>query len=794
MAGLKDIDTWRIKLGLMPVPLFPEGPDQGFVLLNGARGNFCLDPNPPSELPDRRSQAWSANVGFFVSVLDGEVAVQRWDAEPGNYQLRSANKVQEDLRGFHQQLERLTPPSDLSVIAHSLRVFRSMRGALGETIVGNKALDAFLYMLACAADGADRGELERGTWSFSDDVEAIVHQLEDSEWRALLNELTRGLPLRELKPDFRIVLRHASGPLFQEAHYLAQFSAANQRHLPGIDLVPDPVKVVPQTDAVGVYFTPAALARTVVEEGLAILSPGDRLRIFDPACGSGEFLRECLRQARLANCPGEIALLGWDTSPAACTMSRFTLAWETRGDSGVEWRIEQRDALKEEWPEVDLILMNPPFLSVRDMDEEQKECIRKVLGELARGRYELASGFVWKAAQSLAPGGVVATVVPASLLEGDSFAPTRGALAKILTPHLVARLGSQELFQRAQVDAGLYIAKKNGGCDSAIAVWADHRMSSSSAALRALRRMRAANALGVPEVDDGFSIYLNPGIGTGEGGWAPRPFYEWSFLKRAGEKPAVNQIFKVQQGALTGYNKAFIIGHEYWSTLPEAEKQFFRPAIVNESISHGQLEKTAYVFFPHGECKLSSETDLKARVPTFLADHLKPHETALKKRQISDSTHWWELTRPRNWQIKPASKLVSTYFGQSGSFAWDEAGDFVVVQGYAWHPKGRRSPDRALWLAYLALLNSAPFESLLAATADNVSGGQWNLSTRYVKHIPLPELHISRKNSLTTELAELGEVIHNSGLRSLSEDQCESLRELVEAAYEVEGTPRVESR
>lgn len=797
MASLKDIETWRIGLGLMPVPLLPDGAQQGFVLLNGARGNFCLDLSPPAELADRRSQAWSANVGHFVSVLDGKVAVQRWDAEAGEYKLRDADGVGSNLRGFHSDLERLAPPSDLSVVAHSLRVFRSMRAALGQRVDGGQALDAFLYLLAAAAENTDRGHLRLADWHLREDVEDIVGLLEESEWGALHGELTRGLALQGLRPDFRIVLRHASGPLFQEAHYIAQFSSYDQPLLPGLDLVPEPVRVVPETDAIGLFFTPPALARTVVEEGFAASSPADCIRVFDPACGSGEFLREFVRQARLSGYTGKIEVLGWDVSPAACAMTRFTLAWESRGAGGpVEWEVEERDALEEVWPEVDLVLMNPPFLSVRQMTAAQKERLREVLGDLAHGRYELATAFVWKAAQALAPRGVLATVVPASLLEGKSFAALRGGLAAMLSPYLVARLGSQELFQQAQVDAGLYIGRKNGGKGVATAVWADHRMSSSSAALRTLRRMRALGSLTTPVVDEGFSIYPNPDAGVGEGGWAPRPYHEWSFRRRAGSLPPAEDSFMVQQGALTGYNRAFIVGSDYWTALPETEQLFFRPAVLNESIKHGRLAKAAYVFFPYGDYRIKNESELRDKVPTFARDRLDPHKGSLKARKLPKSTRWWELTRPRSWQMEPVRKLVSTYFGESGSFAWDESGEFIVVQGYAWRPKGRgRSPDRAVWLGYLALLNSGLFEDLLAATSDNVGGGQWNLSIRYVKHIPMPELPITGERSrVTGGLAEFGATIHEKGLVALDEDQHHSLRELVEAAYGVAGTPMTADR
>lgn len=786
---LRDIDTWRVELGLLPVPLVPHLPEADrFVLLNGPRGNFCLALSPHGEPLEGRSQAWSANVGHFVSIDEKQVAVQRWDQDPGTIQYHGLESVQRNLTAFHSELERLSPSTDLSIVSHSLRVFRSLRASLGSDVQGGHALEGFLYLLASAADAVDRGKVTMQAWGLSERANDVVGLLDDGVWTALRDELERGLPIHRLQPDFRIVLHHASGPLFQEAHYLAQFPY-QEPTLPGLGIIPQPVRVGPETEGVGLFFTPPALARTLVEEALAVHPrAGNRVRVFDPACGSGEFLREALRQLRLGGFGGEVDILGWDISEAACAMARFQLAWEARGSADVHWLVEQRDAMNATWPDADIILMNPPFLSVRNLDAAQKERIHAVLGRLARGRHELASAFVWKAAQQVAPGGVLAAVVPASFLEGESFAPVRGALAEALSTHLVARLGNQELFQQARVDTALYVGCRGGGPRVATAVWADHRLSSSSAALRMLRRLRALGHPVDPVTGDGFSIFPNPEIGRDEGGWAPRPFHEWSLRRRASNLPRVEECFDVRQGALTGYNRAFIVPRSYWEALPKSERLFFRPAVLNESIVAGQLLRKAFVFFPYGSYRLSSERRVRERVPNFYRDRLEPHEAELKGRELPGKTKWWELTRQRIWQIDSATKLVSTYFGKAGSFAWDETGEFVVVQGYAWRPKGQ-VPGRDLWLAYLALLNSDLFEALLSATSDNVGGGQWNLSIRYVKHMPVPRL--GQEGNLGSQLAKIGSVIHDEGLGKLDPHAKRSLHELAEAAYGVEGTPDV---
>jgi hypothetical protein len=101
-------------------------------------------------------------------------------------------------------------------------------------------------------------------------------------------------------------------------------------------------------------------------------------------------------------------------------------------------------------------------------------------------------------------------------------------------------------------------------------------------------------------------------------------------------------------------------------------------------------------------------------------------------------------------------KLVSTYFGDEGSFGWDPGGEFAVVQGFGWLPKKRNISSKT-GLAYLALLNSPVFAVLLSAASNSVAGGQWDLSPRFVRRIPLPDFAGGGLDlSLFGEIAQLG--------------------------------------
>jgi len=769
--NLADINLWRTELGLLPVPLFSDlEKEQAFVLLNGVRGNFCLDFGRFQLGDETRNFAWSSNVGHYIALVGENIEVQRWDQTRASIERYSHKSVYDNLEKFHAYLENNSPRQELSVVSHVIRVFRSLRAVLGSNFDGTNSLKAFLYLLACVTDRVERGGLVLEDWRLNKAAMEAASNIREADWSTLQDELVQGRPIDSLAPNLTLVLRHASGQLFQEAHYEAIFVFQKQMQMMLDGFVPAPVQVSKASKGTGLHFTPPALARALVEEAFVALKQEERaIVVFDPACGSGEFLREALRQLKLKRFGGKIKLIGWDSSEAACDMANFVLAWETRdirAEVTVQIRCTNSLHSDQEWPkDVDLVLMNPPFVSWQDMSFQQRDAVSEVLGELAKQRPDLAHAFLWKASSCIREGGVLASILPASFLDGTSAEKLRERLGELMSPKLIARLGSHLLFAGAMIDTAFYVAKKEGVAkDPAVAFWADHRTSSTSAGLRALRKTRyfsGPNAY--PVIKDGFNIYLNSMLGRNSNNWAPRPYNSWKLLQSLDHLPKVKDLFDVKQGILTGHNQTFLLKKDDWADLPKGEKQYFRPAVVNKSIDYGFLKDLFYVFFPYGNLKIENENALQKKLAKYFERYLFPSKSELIRRNNVSAERWWELSRNWAWQVDRRPKLVSTYFGDAGSFAWDATSDFVVVQGYCWLPKrvkASQSFPRKVGFAYLAILNSSLFSEMLSAASNHVGGGQWNLSKRFVNNIAIPDLFSDQFiPTIISELSVIGKRI-----------------------------------
>ena len=251
-------------------------------------------------------------MGHYVSLLDDTVEVLRYDASASAAETYSLRSIQENLRKFHAYLEGSQPRSEMSVISHAIRVFRQLRSASGDE-EGTRSLLSFLTLVACATDECDREILDGKKWGLPSNYKDNLASVSDSDWELLSIELVRGRRFDNLTLRPELLLRHAAGQLFQEAHY--EVSVLRQLRLPGF---PPPSKAPTKTpQGVGVHFTPPSLARMIVEQSIRLL--GFALSFFANDFRSGlrvwRVLRESIRQLRIRKFTERSDLVGSGTFP-----------------------------------------------------------------------------------------------------------------------------------------------------------------------------------------------------------------------------------------------------------------------------------------------------------------------------------------------------------------------------------------------------------------------------------------------------------------------------------------------
>jgi hypothetical protein len=160
----------------------------------------------------------------------------------------------------------------------------------------------------------------------------------------------------------------------------------------------------------GAYATPPVVAAELVGRALAA-SPSHAPSVFDPAAGGGALL--------LAAAGAGVDLLaGLDLDPVAAAAATAALCLQTGGRAVHE--VATGDALDPgRWPvRPDVVVGNPPFRSPLRGGGPGRD---RRLGPYA----DVATAFLLRSLDEVAPGGVVALLLPASFLSARDAAPAR---------------------------------------------------------------------------------------------------------------------------------------------------------------------------------------------------------------------------------------------------------------------------------------------------------------------------------------------------------------------------------
>ncbi len=760
MNEINNIQNWKNQLGLLPINLFSSNTENKFILLNGGYGDFCVDFNSDKNPVDYYSYAWSSNTKNFITLKNENVFLYNWLKE--KEEKYSVRTIQENLPKFYDYLLKDSYRSEFDITPFVLDIYRRLRVETGEDQEGINAINQLLLLLIATENEDNINNINLSDWGLQENIKPIPNL---DEYIQTLKNGSKSIKGARLYPNADLILRHTAGRLFQEAQKEAIFFN-RQLGLFGGYTSDYNLKTKLYSS---LHYTPSFLARSIVEYSLSKINlyEKENIKILDPACGSSEFLLEVLKQLKSLGYQNHIEIHGWDISETAINISKFLLNYEKR-----EWgerltlNIKKVDnSLTENWDnDYDLILMNPPFLSWELMNKYDREIVSEILGETNRKKPNLASAFVYKSINHLNENGVLGTVIPSSILLMDSYKKLRDEIKNILSLLLVGKLGNY-VFEDALTDVSILIGKKPKTNNSPLLLWSRNEKGIITDAFRDLRKVNYGNISYVKE-NKYYNIYIPDKYPDSES-WKVISYQEQQLKKELDkfvflkQLKRVKDIFSVKQGIRTGNNKVFKISKEFYEQLPENERKYFRPVVDNDAIIKGNLNAVNYIWFPYNKNGLifNSEDELNDKVPGFYNYLLNFKEILSKRAGINK---WWELTRPRNWQFTKQNKLVSKEFGHSGSFAFDEKGEFVVERGNAWIPK-KEFKNKNYYYFYLSVFNSRFFEKLLSIYSKQLAGGKWyDLGKKYTAEIPIPEITEELENSFVFEkLVHFGKQISN---------------------------------
>ena len=699
------------------------------ALLDGVDGSFSLS-SGRIDVERMLDWTWSSQLPTHVTI-NGDEVTARQVATNARPLLFKRDQVERKPEGFLSAIisKRIEPPID--VVEHVVGCFRSHRHVAAAAHLNNaETLKTFLRVIAQEI----RGEQESDKVSGGVLTDAHVRLPEDHEER--LREELRFSRRAGRHAELALTMRHAAGMVFQEAH-ADLLTEPLEPQLFGLAPVPDRAK----RTQLGAYYTPPGLARNLADLSISDHLHKSRIKIVDPACGSGIFLCEVLRALERRGYQGEVELIGFDVSASAIVMANFALEYGGFAERPeVTVTVQVGDFLRlTNRIDADVIIMNPPFLAMPEMDADVRERLQKILGDAFRYRPDLSMAFTSLAQHHLRPGGTLATLLPAGALSQTGGVKWRDGLLRSNDVELIAVLGEHGLFRDAMVNiAALVLRKHEHAAECApTMLWASQKRGASSAALRRLRRLMMGNRNAERTID--WSIYpTSRRMLVERDDWTPRPYSLGELPERLARTPgvaAVEDLFQVELGVRAGKVGAKLqIDAQEYERLPMKERRLFRPVAETRSIRHGRIQPITWIFYPDA---VMTSAQIQHVAPTF-------HKRHLAQLGLADDAKV-DLERARrdtNLALRP--RLVARAFIGPESFAVDAHGSFVVVQGYSWLPKqpvlDAPFETTELLLDYAFLMNSRLFFALLRENGRIVGGGQVDGAKNQVRRVPLPDL------------------------------------------------------
>ena len=298
------------------------------------------------------------------------------------------------------------------------------------------------------------------------------------------------------------------------------------------------------------------------------------------------------------------------------------------GIEGIAWNIKNNDFLKEDVQNrYDFIIGNPPYITYHDMDDSQREFLKKSFSTCNNGRFDYCYAFIEASLKTLKNRGKMVYLVPCSIMTNKFAGDLRVKLSKYITEIYDYR--TIKIFSQA-LTSSVIIVCENLTNKSDLKY---HLVKENT--IFEIERKKLTDAKWSVTRDDN-----NIGV-------------------------KFSDFFEVKNSVATLLNEAFIF-KEYerrdgYYIIDEykIEEELVKDAASIKSLSRG--ENSYKIIFPYriedGKRKDYSESEFEDRFPGAVR-YLKQFKDKLKKRKKDKNTLWFQYGRSQAITSVTGNKLI----------------------------------------------------------------------------------------------------------------------------------------
>ncbi|WP_438727945.1 Eco57I restriction-modification methylase domain-containing protein [Parasphingorhabdus sp. DH2-15] len=516
-----------------------------------------------------------------------------------------------------------------------------------------------------------------------------------------------------------------------------------------------------------------------------------RLRIVDPACGSGVFLimafdwlrgeitkcnlaLETLGQASLYEPDSEILtnnLFGVDVNSESVEIAKLSLWIKTarRGKvlDSLDENIKVGDSLIEdasfayrqhgfEWktafPDIfaakdggqggfDIVLGNPPYVR-QELLSDLKPYLQKRFA-VYHGVADLYAYFFERGLRLLKPGGRMGYISSSTFFKTGSGKPLRSYLRQKATLETVVDFGDNQIFEGVTTyPAILTMRAEPPAKDHKLNFWTIDDLPADNF-------VKTYHANSEPYPQNALT----------DGSWElESPALQKLRAKIVTGKKTLKDVYgSPYRGILTGRNDAFVIDRATRDRLIAEDpksSEILKPWLEGKDIKRWRTEsrdlwlilfKRGWTIDAFGAGDEDTQWEKLQEEYPAIAAYLAPHATACKRR-TDKGDYWWELRACTYYDLFDGTAICYPEISQGAKFSLSSKGTIPNKTVFSLF-----SED----LSSLAFLNSNVTWFYFGHVCTALRGGQWRLLLQsiYVSKLPIPNVTPDQKAALGT-LAE----------------------------------------
>ena len=520
---------------------------------------------------------------------------------------------------------------------------------------------------------------------------AVFDRLDSSTVRQLLGDFydNRFAPYRY---DFSLISKYALSHIYE--HYISELKVV----IPEQPLLfPEPPVEVVNRD-VGAYYTPHFIARFFARFLDGSFSPPvfRSLKVADPACGSGMFLRTLL-EMQCDPSSGAVAaavartafagVLGIDVQTNACKATRLSLSLlylVVTGDFPDSLGILNEEAISylSDHPEMrgtfDAVIANPPFVKWEKIPQAWQPKVASVLSGYDAPKADLYMAFLKVSLDLIRPGGFLLFVLPRSFLVSRNAMKLRSELTESCWIRFLADLSDINVFDEASTYPILLILERRPERPSP-----SSREEPKATLVKCVSYPGHAleEALEGRQAENGFySIYSVSQDSFRSDAWRIASPKDLALQERVARFPPLGTFVAIRQGFITGKDKVFIRDQ---TDVPEAERSAYAPYLSDREMRRYQVpqETGRVVFYPFDGERLLTEDEVRRRFPRTW-EYLESRSDELKNRKSLERIGrelWWRPVWPRPPRHLLRPKIVGPHLMLFPRFALDASGTYAVT-------------------------------------------------------------------------------------------------------------------